>query len=148
MMAALKRRGPMRIRLLLLVVGLLSACAVEAQPARLDGTWTAVSAERNGASAPDVVGHKLAFSGNTFAITRDGKTLFAGTYTADLAAQPARIDFVNTEATLRGTWKGIARRDGGTLRICDNAPDMTKPRPSAFAAPAGSGYVCIAFARS
>ena len=137
----------MRKASVLLVVGLLAACAAETQPARLDGTWTAVSAERNGAAAPDVVGHRLAFSGNTFAITGGGRTIFGGTYTADFGKQPAEIDFVNTEATLRGTWKGILRLDGATLRICDNAPDMTKPRPSAFAAPAGSGYVCIAFTR-
>ena len=138
----------MRKRLLLLIIGLLAACAAETQPSRLDGAWTAVSAERNGAAASDVVGHRLAFSGNTFAITGGGRKVFGGTYAADFGKQPAEIDFVNTEAALRGTWKGILRLDGATLRICDNAPDMTKPRPSTFAAPAGSGYVCIAFARS
>jgi hypothetical protein len=37
--------------------------------------------------------------------------------------------------------------DGATLKICDNAPDMTKPRPNGFAAPAGSGYVFVVFTR-
>jgi hypothetical protein len=27
------------------------------------------------------------------------------------------------------------------LRICVDAPDMTKPRPSGFAAPAAPGYI-------
>jgi uncharacterized protein (TIGR03067 family) len=134
-------------KLLLLSIGVLAASAAHAQPAKLDGSWTAVSAERNGASAADVVGHKLAFSGDRFTITRDGKTVFAGTYTADLAQQPARVDFVNAEGSLKGTWLGILRLDGRTLQICDNAPDMTKPRPSAFAAPAGSGYVFVVFVR-
>ena len=53
----------------------------------------------------------------------------------------------NTEGNLKGTWKGILRFDGARLHVCDNAPDMAKPRPSAFAAPAGSGYVSIVFAR-
>jgi uncharacterized protein (TIGR03067 family) len=138
----------MRYRLLFLIIGLLAAASVaQAQPARVDGTWTAVSAERNGANVADVVGHKLAFSGDRFIIARDGKTVFAGSYTADLAKQPAQIDFVNAEGNLKGTWQGILRLDGRTLQICDNAPDMTKPRPSAFAAPAGSGYVSVVFTR-
>jgi uncharacterized protein (TIGR03067 family) len=138
----------MRRLLSFLFIALLSASsAAHAQPAGLDGAWTAVSAERDGRSAPDVAGNRLTFGGNRFTITRDGRTLFAGTYTADLGRQPAEIDFVNSEGNLKGTWKGILRLDGATLNICDNAPDMTKPRPAAFAAPAGSGYVAIVFRR-
>jgi uncharacterized protein (TIGR03067 family) len=139
----------MRIWLWLSIIGLLAVTsAPRAQSAvRLDGVWTAVTAERDGRSAADVVGNKLAFSADKFTITRDGKTLFAGTYTTDLAKHPAQIDFVNTEGNLKGTWRGILRFDGAMLDICDNAPDMTKPRPSGFAAPAGSGYVFIAFTR-
>ena len=37
--------------------------------------------------------------------------------------------------------------EGDTLRTCDNAPDMAKPRPARFAAGAGSGYICIVFKR-
>jgi uncharacterized protein (TIGR03067 family) len=122
--------------------------APSAQPAaRLDGVWTAVSAERDGKKATDVVGHKLTFDAGKFRITRDGKTLYAGTYKTDPAARPAQIDFVNTEKALKGTWKGIFELDGATLKICDNAPSMTKPRPAGFAAPAGSGYVFIVFTR-
>jgi hypothetical protein len=54
---------------------------------------------------------------------------------------------VNAEKALKGTWKGIFEVDAATLKICDNAPDMTRPRPDGFAAPAGSGYVFIVFAR-
>jgi uncharacterized protein (TIGR03067 family) len=139
----------MRYWLGLSIIGL---CAVTpasfAQPAPLEGAWTAVAAERDGKNATDVVGHKLTFAGDKFTITRDGKTLYAGTYTADMAKRPAQIDFVNAEGALKGTWKGIVQVDGVTLKICDNAPDMTKPRPNAFAAPAGSGHIFVVFVRA
>jgi uncharacterized protein (TIGR03067 family) len=139
----------MRIWLWLSIVCVVAVTSASlAQPAaKLDGAWTAVTAERDGKSATDVVGHKLVFTSDRFTITRDGTTVFAGTYTTDPAKNPAQIDFVNTEGNLKGTWKGIFQLDGVTLRICDNAPDMTKPRPSGFAAPDGSGYVLVVFAR-
>jgi uncharacterized protein (TIGR03067 family) len=139
----------MRGSLWLSIVFLLAATStpLAQSAAKLDGVWTAVAAERDGKSAADVVGHKLVFSGDKFTITRDGNTLFAGTYSTDLAKGPAEIDLVNTQGNLKGTWMGIFRLDGETLNICDNAPDMTKPRPNGFAAPEGSGYVFIVFAR-
>ena len=45
------------------------------------------------------------------------------------------------------TWAGIWQVDGGTLTIVDNALDPSRPRPSDFAAPAGSGYVMVVFER-
>ena len=63
------------------------------EAARLQATWRSVAAERNGAPAPGVVGHKLAFTGDHFQITRDGKLLYGGTYAIEFSADPARIDF-------------------------------------------------------
>ena len=133
----------------LFLIGLFVVTTAQSpQPsAKLDGTWRAVAAERDGKNAADLVGHRLSFAGGKFTITRDGKTLFGGTYTVDAGKQPAQIDFANTEGTLKGTWKGIYLLDGGTLKVCDNAPDMTKPRPTTFAATAGSGHVFVAFVR-
>lgn len=140
----------MRTWFSLSIIGFLAWTSTAlAQPAAtLDGVWTAVSAERDGKSAADVVGHKLTFSGNRFTIAQNGSTVFTGPYTTDLNRQPAHIDLVNTQdGNLKGTWLGIFQLDGATLRICDNAPDMTKPRPSGFAAPAGSGHVSVVFRR-
>jgi uncharacterized protein (TIGR03067 family) len=138
----------MRASLFLPVIALLAAAPASAPAqSRLDGAWTAVAASRDGRTADDVVGNKLMFDANKFTITRDGRTLFAGTFSADPAKQPAEIDFANTEGSLKGSWKGLFRLDGETLNICDNAPDMTRPRPAGFEAPAGSGYVFIVFAR-
>ena len=140
----------MRLRRLLPIASLLMLAATSsplAQPAAsLDGAWRAVAAERNGASATDVVGHVLTFTGEKFTITRDGKTLYAGTYKADASQKPSRIDFAVT-APKKEEWKGIYVLDGVALKIVDNAPDMTKPRPTAFAAPAGSGLIFVAFVR-
>ena len=139
----------MRHWIWLLLIGLFAVTtSPSAQPrATLDGVWRAVAAERDGKNATDVVGHMLTLGAGKFTITHDGKTVFAGTYTIDAAKQPAQIDFANTEGALKGTWKGIYQLDGGTLKVCDNAPDMAKPRPTAFAAPAGSGHIFVAFVR-
>ncbi|HEX7230600.1 MAG TPA: TIGR03067 domain-containing protein [Candidatus Binatia bacterium] len=117
---------------------------------RLQGIWTATTAERDGKAADDVVGHRLSFTGNRFEIkSKDGKTVNAGTFQVNARAKPAAIDFEHTEGTLKGnTWKGIYALDGDTLKICDNAPNMNKSRPTAFEAKSGSGYVLISFMRA
>ncbi len=116
------------------------------EQARLQGTWQAVAAERNGAPAPDLVGHKLAFTEDRFQITRDDTLLYSGTYAVDPSAQPAHIDFHQEEGSaLRVEWRGIYRFDASLLVIVDNADDMSKPRPTHFATEPGSGYVLVRF---
>ena len=130
--------------------GLVLACAqpVEAQKS-LEGTWTATKAEREGKAADDVIGHRLSFVGDRFHIqSKDAKSVYAGAFRVDVSANPAAIDFEHTEGGLRGkTWKGIYALDGDTLIICDNAEDLDKPRPAAFEAKSGSGYIVITFKR-
>jgi len=134
---------------LILGIGLVFsfAQAAEQPQKKLQGTWTATKAERDGKAADDVVGHRLAFTGNRFQIrSKDGKPLYAGTIRVDPSAKPAAIDFEHTEGTLKGkAWKGIYALDGDTLTICDNAPNLDKGRPAAFEAKSGSGYVLITF---
>jgi uncharacterized protein (TIGR03067 family) len=114
----------------------------------LEGTWTAVSAERNGAPDPGVTGHQLTVAGNTFVIKRGGQTLYAGTVTTDPSRTPAHIDFHHTEGQAKGTtWRGVYALQGDTLTIADNAADTRKPRPTALAAPADSGHVVVVFTR-
>jgi uncharacterized protein (TIGR03067 family) len=128
---------------------------VFAQPAeeaqkKLQGSWTATKAERDGKAADDVVGNRLSFAGNRFQIqSKDGKPLYTGTVRVDPSAKPAAIDFEHTERVLKGkTWRGIYTLDGDTLAICDNAPNLDKGRPAAFEAKRGSGYVFITFKRA
>ena len=71
---------------LILATGLVPAFAqpaVEAQK-KLQGTWTATKAERDGSAAADVVGHRLSVTGNRFQIqSQDGQRLHAGTVRLD-----------------------------------------------------------------
>ena len=63
------------------------------------------------------------------------------------AAEPPQPDLHRRRAQ-GAVWKGIYAVDNGTVRICDNAPDLARGRPTAFEAPAGSGYVLITFERT
>ena len=133
-------------------IALALACAqpAEAAPTKVQGTWTATKAERDGKAADDVVGHRLSFTGNSFQIqSKDGKPLYAGAVRMNPNAKPATIDFEHKEGALKGkVWQGIYALDGDTLTICDNAPDLEKRRPAAFEAKSGSGYVLITFKRA
>ncbi len=117
---------------------------------RLQGSWTAIRAERDGKIIDDVVGHQLSFDGGRFQIqTKDGKSLYAGTVRVTPSAQPAAIDFEHTEGADKGKiWKGIFALDGDRLTICDNAPNVERARPSSFEAKSASGYTLITFVRA
>ncbi len=121
-----------------------------AAQAALQGNWIATKAETIGAASPAVVGHRLSFSGDRFAITsKDGKPVYAGTVRTDAKAKPATIDFAHTLGALAGkTWQGIYALDGDTLTVCDNAADLAKARPTAFATTPGSGFVLLTFMRA
>jgi uncharacterized protein (TIGR03067 family) len=115
----------------------------------LQGTWSATKAQRDGKAAADVVGHRLSFTGDRFQVrSKDGKVLYEGTFRVHPDRKPAAIDFEHTKGALKGkAWKGIYALDGDTLLECDNAPDLAKGRPAAFAAKPGSGHVFITFKR-
>ena len=119
------------------------AAAPLSGPARLQGTWQAVTVTRDGKPAPDLAGHRLTFTKDRFRITRDGKLLYGGTYAADAATRPAQIEFHQDEGvSLRGDWRGIYRFAANRLEIVDNADGANKPRPSRFVTTPGSG-VCV-----
>jgi len=134
----------------LVAAGLSIAAAALAQPAKtLEGTWTAISAQRDGKPADELAGHRLTFAGNTFVIEKDGKLLYKGTFTTRPGATPAGIDFVNTAGEAKGkTWKGIYRFEGDTLKIVDNAPDPVRARPRQFTTLPDSGQVMLVFKRA
>jgi uncharacterized protein (TIGR03067 family) len=142
-----------RLTTMMLIVGtwLVPDCAdaIEEAAKDLQGNWTASKAERDGEAADDVVGHRLAFSGDHFKIQdKAGKLLFSGSVSLEPSAVPASIDFVHLEGEAKGeVWKGIYALDGDMLKICDNGPDPEKDRPTAFEAKKGSGHVFITFKR-
>lgn len=137
-----------------LTIGVGLAAAFETRPGdpqkKLEGSWTATKEERDGKAVEDLVGHRLTLSGDRFEIkSKNGKNLYAGAVKLDHSAKPAAFDFEHTEGILKGkVWKGIFTLKGDTLTTCDNGPDPDKPRPTAFEAKQGSGYVLITFRRA
>ena len=138
--------------MLILGTGLVPAFAQPAEEAqkKLQGTWTAAKAERDGKTADDVVGNRLSITGNRFEIrSKDGKLLYEGTFRVDPSTKPAAFDFQHTEGALKGkVWKGIYALEGDTLTTCDNAPDLDRGRPTAFEGEGGSGHILITFQRA
>jgi uncharacterized protein (TIGR03067 family) len=130
----------------LAVAATLAATAVFGEEA-LSGQWIAISAAVDGAPSGDLVGRRLTFEGDGFRmVDTEGAVVASGTFAADPAADPATIDFAGTTADgAAADSAGIWKRDGTLLTIVDNAPDASKPRPDAFAAPAGSGHAMVVF---
>jgi uncharacterized protein (TIGR03067 family) len=144
----------MRLRFLMAVIavglaaGASSAAADADDKQRLQGVWTAVSAERNGGAAEDLTGHQLTVSGDRFTIRSKGKLLYQGTFRVGPSRKPATIDFTHTRGEAKGkAWLGVYRLEGDVLKICDNADDLAQGRPAAFATEPGSGRVLVTFRR-
>lgn len=140
-------------RIVMMVIALLLAQpAWGADPVTskrdLEGTWSAISAEQDGAAASELIGHRVEFAGDHFQISGKDGVLFGGNFTVDAAQAPAHIDFKIAEGAARGqSWAGIFKIENGVLTICDNAPDPAASRPRELGAPKGSGHVCLTFKR-
>jgi len=132
----------------LALLAVASAAAPHAPTGTLDGTWSVVSAERDGRPVEDLKTHRLTFHAREFVIRRDRETVYQGTFATDRGKKPAWIDFLNTAGQAKGqSWRGIYLLEGDSLKIVDNAPDVSKPRPTAFATSPGSGLVMLVFKR-
>jgi uncharacterized protein (TIGR03067 family) len=127
----------------------LASWAVPDEVDTLQGTWVAVSAQREGVKARDLIGHRLTFDGNRFVIRgADGAVLFEGTWTAK-QGELAAIDFHHEGDVLRGkSWKGVYTLQGDELHICDNGADPAKGRPTDLTARPKSGHVSLVFERN
>ena len=130
---------------IVLTVAVIGVARAETE---LEGTWLATAATVSGKPAPQVVGHRLSFERHRFQIIKDGELLYGGSFSVDATAKLPTIRFDQNETkTLAGIWLGIYERDGDKLTICDNAHDMTKPRPTGFGECSGAGYILIHFTR-
>ena len=77
----------------------------------IDGAWTAISAERDGAPANELVGHRIEFDADRFRITKDGSLLFGGRFAKDSAKEPAQIDFAVEDGAAKGSELGRNLQD-------------------------------------
>lgn len=115
-------------------------------PARnpLVGEWAFQALVADGEAEPNP-GCTLTFAADGYFVAQqDGRHEGSGRYTSDPSTDPPQVD-MDQEAT-EGTLKGVWRLEGDTLTIC-LSEDSRRGRPSAFAAPAGSGYLLATFKR-
>jgi uncharacterized protein (TIGR03067 family) len=109
---------------------------------RLQGSWTAVSAESAGRSYTadrlQNLAYRVTFQGNTYALQVRGRTTIGATFKLDPAKKPRTIDLAVNEGVFKGkTIYAIYTFEGDTLKICQTRPLPEKDRPTAFATKAG-----------
>jgi len=109
----------------------------------LRGTWTVVSAERDGKKLTDeqIKGVSLTIDGTgKVSVKRGDQLIFEGTIRIDPAKKPKTADGTQTsDGENKGkTTLSIYEVEGDTLRICSAEPG--KDRPTEFATKSGSGH--------
>jgi uncharacterized protein (TIGR03067 family) len=113
--------------------------ATKKEMAQLEGEWSMVSGEANGAAMPDATvktGKRVAKDGET-TISIGGQLYFKAKFSIDPAKKPRAIDYTMTEGPTKGkTHLGIYELDGDTVKFCLAAPG--KDRPTEFTAKEGS----------
>jgi uncharacterized protein (TIGR03067 family) len=109
------------------------------ETAQIEGEWSMVSGEANGASMPEAMvktGKRVAKDGET-SITFGGRVYLKAKYRLDPGKKPKAIDYTMTEGPTKGkTHLGIYELNGDTVRFCFAAPG--KDRPTEFTASEGS----------
>lgn len=111
----------------------------------MKGTWSIVSAERDGKTVTDTT-VTLTFDGVSKATVKRGdKLIFDGTVVVDAAKTPKSIDITQeSEGEQKGkTIPGIYELSGDTLKVCSG-----KERPTDFTAAAGSGRFLRVYQRA
>jgi uncharacterized protein (TIGR03067 family) len=142
----------MKVRLLCVVLTalVLAADADDAKKelAKLAGTWSAVSIERDGKAMPadKLKSSTLTITGDKY-VVKMGELMIEGVYKLDPAQKPKAIDATRTNGDDKGkTLLGIYALEGDELKMCFNGPDV-KERPKEFGAKSGSGTALYVFKR-
>lgn len=104
------------------LLGLNAVPALAAERNSLQGTWVAVTAERNGSLAWDIKGHLLTIQDDRFEVCgADNRILFQGTFQVG-NQRPAAIDFLHAGNPLQGkTWKGIYESSMSSMATCSGS---------------------------
>ena len=97
---------------------------------KLDGTYTIVSGERDGAALPDaeVKGAKVTFKGDkVYGTDKDKKEFFAASFKIDSSKNPHKIMMVSTAPKSGEKASGVISMEGKTLKISYNLPGGEVP---------------------
>lgn len=107
----------------------------------LQGTWAVESQEDGSKPWAYLKGAELTFSGEDFAIRRQGRPFYSGVFHVDASKNPKAIDLIVTESPNdqdnARTFQGIYEINGTELRWCTAAPAV-EARPTEFAIKPGS----------
>lgn len=112
----------------------------------MQGTWTLVSATKDGQALPADAVKKttIVIKGDTFRFpgSAEDATSREGTFTLDATKTPRQMDSTSTK---KEVMLGIYELDGDRYKVCF-AP-AGKPRPREFASKPGSGHILQAWER-
>jgi uncharacterized protein (TIGR03067 family) len=142
------------VGLLLILTGTLTAGdakeeAIKKDRKRYEGTWQVISLEVDGNKANEEDAKKITVineADGKWAIEVEGKVVAKGTSEIDPTKKPKTVDLTMTEGDDKGkTFLGIYQFGDDTRTVCLAQAD--KDRPTAFAAPAGSGHILAVLKR-
>ena len=109
------------------------------------GTWTVVSAVKQGKPAPEeaVNNFKVSFDKAGNLVFNDGNRKMELTFKLDAAKTPKEIDVTEDD---KGVHQGIYLLEGDSLKICTAHPPLE--RPTAFESPEGINMALIVLKRA
>jgi uncharacterized protein (TIGR03067 family) len=116
---------------------------------KLQGTWTAVSGEKEGKEDPEAKGHVLIFDGDKFSVKKDDKVMIKGTFKIDASKSPKTMDMAISEGPEDAkdkTAQAIYALDGDELTWCVAHPG-SGDRPEKLATKEGVKHMLVKFKR-
>jgi uncharacterized protein (TIGR03067 family) len=138
------RRLPVITALALALVGVAAAGDAAADKKALQGTWTLVELTERGKPSEGSKGMELAFSGENFAMKKQGETVGSGTFKVDPSKKPKTIEITVKKGGDTTTVKGIYELEGDTLRVCHfTGPKAETNSPVKFEATADTTVVVL-----
>lgn len=115
---------------------------------RMNGVWTVVSSEANGALLPteDSAGLTVTIAGDKYTVTKD-RVIDRGTFTVNATEAPKQMDIrPNTGEGAGRLIPAIYEFNGDSLRVCYATQDGSE-RPARFKTTPDSGEVMITYQR-